>query len=186
MKRRLLFISLALAVLTTTSLGAAALAANSVPFSASGTVSTISDGDVFPAGESGRWVVAERELTGTLSGDINGDFTMTYKANVELETQVGRLHGTLEVGSYLLKVNGEIESCTQVGVIYWEVAPGYWMDMPKLKLTLNGHFTFTKGAQGNGDFDAEVVFVPTLDGHVDTVFPDESAINMTGKWQPPN
>lgn len=186
MKRRLLFISLALAVVATASIWAAALAAKPVPFSASGTVDNISDGDVFPAGESGRWVVAERELTGTLSGDINGEFTMTYKANVELETQAGRLHGTLEVGSHVIKVNGEVEPLTQVGVIYWEVEPDVWMDMPKLKLTLGGHFTFINGAQGNGEFDADVVFVPTLDGHVDAVLSDESAINMSGNWEPPN
>ena len=43
---------------------------------------------------------------------------------------------------------------------------------------------FIQGMHGNGDFDAEIVFVPTLDGHVDTVFPAESPFTLTGKWQP--
>ena len=185
MKKRLLSISLALVLLLTALIPASALAAKPVSFDASGTITDISAGDVFPAGKSGRWVVAERELMGTLSGDISGEFTMTYKANVEsVETQAGNLHGTITVGSYVLKVNGKIEPLTQVGFVYWEIAPGYWTWMPKLKLTLSGHGTFIEGTQGNGDFSAEVVFVPTLDGHVDTIFPDESTLTISGKWQP--
>ena len=174
MKKRLLFVSLALALVLTTLMPAAALAAKPVSFDASGIVTCISPGTVFPAGESGRWVVAERQLSGTfLSGDIDGDFTMTYKANVELSTQAGNLHGTLKVGSHVLKLNGSIQPLEMVPT-------PFGIDLPKL--TINGRWTFTNGAQGGGEFDTWVIFIPTPEGHVGSIV--ASALNLTGNWQP--
>ena len=153
---------------------AVALAAKPASFAASGTITYISPGTVFPAGESGRWRVVERELSGTfLSGDINGNFTMAYKANVELSTQAGNLHGTLEAGPCILKLNGKIQPL--------EIVPTpLGIDLPKL--TINGHWTFTDGARGQGDFEAWAIFIPTPEGHVGTIV--ASAFNLTGKWQP--
>ena len=174
MKRRLLFISLVLALLLTALMPSTALAAKPASFGASGIITCISSGTVVPAGESGRWVVVERELGGTfLSGDISGDFTMSYKANVELLTQAGNLNGTLEAGTYVLKVNGKLQPL--------EIVPTpFGIDLPKL--TINGHWTFTDGAQGQGDFEAWVIFIPTPEGHVGSIV--ASAFNLTGKWQP--
>lgn len=176
MKKRLFFISLVLALVMTTLMPVTVFAAKPADFSASGTITGISPGDVFPAGESGRWVVAERELTGTFPDgeDISGDFTLTYKANVELATQAGNLHGELAMndGSYVLKVNGKIEPLVFVG---W-FAPG----IPLYQLTINGRWTFTDGARGQGDFSASATFVPTPDGHV--AFIVASTFDLTGKW----
>jgi len=174
MKKRLLFTSLALALVLTTLMPVAALAAKPVPFGASGIVIYLSPGAVFPAGESGRWVVAERELRGTfLSGDINGNFIMTYKANVELVSQAGNFHGTLEAGPHVLKLNGKIQPLEMVPT-------PLGVDLPKL--TINGNWTFNNGTQGGGTFDTWVIFIPTPDDHVSVIV--ASAINLNGKWQP--
>ncbi len=183
MKKRLLFINLALALALTTLTPATALAAKPVSFSASGEITGISGGTVLPAGKfgdtdsaSGRWRVVERDLSGTfLPGeDISGDFTLTYKANVELATQAGNLHGTLVAGGNVLKVDGKI---APLGFVWFEPFSTY---LPKL--TISGRWTSIEGVQGNGDFSAWATFVPTPDGHVDFIV--DSAIDLTGKWQP--
>ena len=185
MKKRLLFVSLVLALVLTTLVPAAALAAKPVPFSATGTIATLDEGTVFPAGESGRWRVVLREAGGNVSGSITDDFTMTYKANVDLE-QAGNLHGTLtfETEPYVLKLNGKTEPAILVGWV--EVAPDVFL--PKLKLPISGHWTFIDGAKGQGDFLGWVVFagVPDEEGnlHVGPVIEEESFFSMTGKWQP--
>jgi len=173
MKNKLFFISFALAFLLAISIWATALAVKPIPFSASGTISSISPGDVFPAGKSGRWVVADRKLTGTLSGDINGSFTATYRANVELETQAGTLYGTLEAGPYVLRVNGESRPLQMVPTSF-----GFELPM----LTIYGSWIIIDGAQGQGNFDAWVVFISTPEGHVDYIL--DSHIYLTGEWQP--
>lgn len=172
MRKRLLFTSLVLALVLTTLVPAAALAAKPASFYASGGISGISPGTVLPAGESGRWRVIEREISGSLSGDIDGDFTMAYKANVELATQAGNLHGTLEAGSYVAKVNGKIEPLVWLGVPFASAA----------LLTISGHWTFIDGARGNGDFEATAVVVLNELGHV--IWIPESSFTMTGQWQP--
>ncbi len=147
-----------------------ALAAKSVPFSANGDISFISAGTVKPAGDSGRWVVVEREIKGTFAGpDISGPFTMAYKANVELATQAGNLRGTLTVGEKILNVNGKIEvGLTPAGY------PG---------LIINGHWNFTRGAKGEGDLTAWAIPIVDPDtGHVLAI--PFSFVNLTGQWQP--
>lgn len=179
MKKRLLLISLML-VLLTALMPATALAAKPPPLSAAGEINyieaTVIGDNVFPAGNSGRWRVVSREMGGELSGDINGSFLLTYKANIEsTETQAGNLHGDLEVGSYVFKVNGKIQPLELVGII--EIAPGFYA--PKLKLAINGHWSLS-GGQGNGDFDAWVVFIPDASGHVASIL--ASSFTMDGKW----
>lgn len=174
MKRGLVFISLALALVLATLMPGTALAAKPASFGASGIITYISPGTAVPAGESGRWVVVERELGGAfLSGDISGNFTMAYKANVELSTQAGNLHGTLETGSYILKMNGKIQPLEMVPT-------PLGIDLPKL--TINGRWTSIDGTQGQGNFEAWVIFIPTPEGHVGSII--ASAFDLTGKWQP--
>ncbi|MDD5287875.1 MAG: hypothetical protein PHY28_02015 [Dehalococcoidales bacterium] len=183
MKKRTLFISLILAIVLSTLMPATALAAKPATFSANGMVSYISPGTVFPAGNSGRWVVAERELIGALAGDISGGFTMTYKANVEsLETQAGNFHGTLimDDGSYSFNVNGRSEPLQFVQWIEFPPQSGNYV--PLMLLTISGDWTLTEGAQGHGNFDAQVLFIPTLEGHVGYIV--NSSFNMAGQWKP--
>jgi hypothetical protein len=125
MKKRLGFISLVLVLMLTALMPTSVVAAKPAKFAdfnASGVITYITGGDVLPAGKSGRWRVIERELGGQLSGDINGDFALVYKANVELATQAGNLQGTLQTGSYSLKVNGTIEPLQFYG---WYIDPVY-------------------------------------------------------------
>ena len=179
MKRKSLLIGLALALLSILVMPVSALAAQPVAFSASGTISSISTGDVLAAGKSGRWVVQERELCGSLSGDINGDFVLTYKANVD-ENQAGNLAGELTVGqdAYIMRLNGKSQPMDFV----WFEAFGIYLP----RLSINGHWTLTEGAKGEGDFEAWFVFVPYIDeqGNVHVGQIIGSAIILGGKWQP--
>ena len=172
MKRRLLLISLVLVLILTALAPATALAAKPQSFYTAGEITYLSPGEVLPAGESGRWRVIERELRGELlSEDISGPFTMTYKANVELATQAGNFHGTLEAGEYSFRVNGKIQPLEIV-----PIAPEVYLP----KLTINGHWTLGDGARGQGEFYAWVVFVPDAYGHVAYIV--ASSFTMDGKW----
>lgn len=179
MKKRLFALGLILALLLTMVAPAAALAAKPVPFAAGGTISSISPGTVLPAGASDRWRVVEREITGTLAGDLSGQFTLTYRANIEsVLTQAGSFHGEMETGTNLLVVNGQSQPLEFVQ--YVEVAPG--IVVPTYKLTMGGKWAFLDGANGQGDFAAWAIFIPTAEGHVGTII--ASAITVTGQWQP--
>ena len=179
MKRKSLLIGLALALLSILVMPVSALAAQPVAFSASGTISSISTGDVLAAGKSGRWVVQERELCGSLSGDINGDFVLTYKANVD-ENQAGNLAGELTVGqdACSMRLNGKSQPMDFV----WFEAFGIYLP----RLSINGHWALTEGAKGEGDFEAWFVFVPYIDeqGNVHVGQIVGSAIILSGNWQP--
>lgn len=117
--------------------------------------------------------VIERELDGTLSGDINGDFILAYKANVELATQAGNLQGTLVTDKYSIKVDGKIAPLQFYG---------WYGPYPLYYLEIDGTWQFKDGAQGNGDFAAWTIFIPTPEGHVAAII--YSGFDMTGKWQP--
>jgi len=175
MKRRMLFISLALVLVLTVLIPGAALAAKSQPFYAAGVITGIEDtviGDnAFPAGESGRWRVVDREITGQLSGDVSGDFIMNYRANVELATQAGNLHGDLVMDGASFKVNGKIQPLEMVPT-------PLGIDLPKL--TITGHWNLDGKGPGNGNFEAWVIFVPDEYGHVVMII--ASSFVMEGKW----
>ena len=81
-------------------ISAPAFAGPPVPFSASGTVLTIDTGDVTLAGQSGRFIVRNRQITGVFTGSISGPFAITFDTNVPLVTQAGRIHGRLIAGVY--------------------------------------------------------------------------------------
>ncbi|HEY32418.1 MAG TPA: hypothetical protein G4O10_04870 [Dehalococcoidia bacterium] len=178
MKRKILLLGLVLTLILTMVMPATALAAKPpAPTIATGEITDITFGDVFPAGNSGRWIVQEREISGNISGALNGAFTMTYKANVVLVTQAGNFHGTFEADNITLNVNGKISPLELVPV---EVDPDVFVDLPML--SLSGHWNVIDGAKGNGNFDAYLVFIPDAQGHVGTIV--ASGIVMTGKWQP--
>ena len=181
MKKRLLVISLTLVLILSVLAPVTALAAKPVPFSAEGTIISISPGDVAPAGVSGRYRVIERVITGDLTGDISGPFTLTYKANVELVTQAGRFVGDMEAGSSQLKVNGQIQPVEVIAWLVPDVVPYL------LRMTIDGHWTVIKG-QGNGDFSAVIVFEPdwvlleqTGEIHVGNIHSVLSPFIMTGQ-----
>ncbi len=177
MKKRIFLVSLALVLALFLLAPAPALAAKPVEFNASGSIETISAGDVLPAGNSGRWVVHERELCGILSGDINDDFVLTYRANVD-ENQAGNLSGKLTIGqdACSMRLNGKSQPLELV----WLETFNTYLPM----LAIEGHWTFNQGARGNGDFAAWFIFIPQVDeqGNVHIGQIVGSALELTGKW----
>ncbi len=175
MKKRMLFISLAVVLVLTMLIPGAALAGKPQPFYAAGVISGIEDTvigeNAFPAGESGRWRVIDREITGQLSGDVSGDFVMNYRANVELATQAGNLHGNIVAGDADFKVNGKIQPLEMVPT-------PLGIDLPKL--TITGHWNLDGKGPGNGDFEAWVIFIPDEYGHVVMII--ASSFIMEGNW----
>lgn len=171
MKKKGLVFSVILALLLTVLMPTTAFAAKPLPVHAEGAITSIEDTvigeNVFPAGDSGRFRVVDRVISGGLSGDIAGDFILTYKANVDLLTQAGNLHGTLTTGDYTFKINGAIAPLEMVPTIY-----GY---LPML--TITGHWS-RPGGPGNGTFGAWVVFIPDEYGHV--VWIIDSSFTMDG------
>ena len=180
MKRKILLIGLTVALALVLLVPTAAFAAKPVAFLASGTISSISPGDVQPAGNSGRWIVHERDLYGTISGDINGDYVLNYRATVD-ENQEGNLAGKLTVQGqdvYNLSINGKSQP---MEFVWFEPFNTY---LPRL--SINGKWAFIKGEQGQGTFEAWFVFIPYIDeqGNVHVGQIVSSALEMTGKWQP--
>lgn len=188
MKRKILLLGLVLTLILTVVMPTTALAAKPVAFTANGTITAVTSGDVFPAGNSGRWVVDERQMFGVITGDIAGDFVLTYAANVDLETQAGSFHGTLEIDSLLFKVRGKSQL---IGPGF----PGPIVETPYGPTTTEirtletaGGWTLTKGAKGTGDYyGLATVLIAVggpLDGHILYVVPGASGFTMTGQWQP--
>lgn len=181
MKQRLFYLGLALVLALVAMVPSPALAAKPVVFQADGNIDYISPGIVFEAGNSGRWIVAERQLSGVLAGDISGDYTLTYRGTVEsVETQAGNFHGRLEVadGAYVINVVGSNESIQFQGMV--EIYPGVWV--PVLRITMGGNWAFLSGANGQGNFTGWAEFIPDAEGHVSMI--TDSSFSLTGQWQP--
>ena len=153
------------------------------PFSASGPISTIDEGNVKPAGVSGRFIVRERHITGTFAGAINADFTITYDANVPLATQSGPVYAKMSVDSY--EANMTIVSslgptpvpCTiPNGVTCIETPGGLFVP----GLLLNGRMDFLSGAQGTGNVSGWLIPILDAQGHIDGIA--ASLLTIAGQW----
>src|SRR5688572_27917703 len=72
-------------------------AVSAEPFLAGGRITTIDDGDIKAAGNSGRFIVRNRAVGGFLTGFVGTDafveepFTFTFKTNVPIQTQSGNI-----------------------------------------------------------------------------------------------
>jgi hypothetical protein len=167
-KRKTIILGMVVALTLVLVAPGAVLAAKPTDFIALGNLDTIDEGEPFAAGQSERWVVPERTITGAISGAITGNYILTYKANVAAD-QSGNFHGEMVVneGEYVIKVNGNSSlGITPIGY------PG---------LILSGHWTLIDGAQGNGSFDAWLI--PIIEGgHIIGIH--AGAIEMSGKWHP--
>jgi hypothetical protein len=150
------------------------LAAAPTSMSAAGTVDSISGTVGFPTGISGNYKVTSRTISGAFtSGDLSGDYSFTYRANVDLNTQAGNFNGDLISGSLQFDAWGQsypvqwsLSSDSPVGYIGTSSVTGQW----------SGH-----GWSGSGIFNATFSFVPTPDGHIDYILPG-STISMSGQW----
>ena len=151
-------------------------AVSAEPFMAGGEISSIDDGDVKAAGNSGRFVVRNRHVGGTLSGVVGGlpfhgePFTFAFKTNVPIQTQSGNIQGYLTFGDYEAKVIARSElgvtpvPCPQ-GWEPWcvEAQPGSFF-LPGLLIT--GTAVFTGGTEGSGGVNAFIVPRLNPEGHI--------------------
>jgi hypothetical protein len=177
----ILFRAVALAVAL---LSVPAFAGPPKPFSASGTISAIDNGNVEPAGVSGRFIVRERHITGTFTGNINGDYTITYDANVQLATQSGPVHARMSLDIYeanMTIVSGlgltPVPCWSPDGVtcIATPEGPSY---VPGL--LLNGRMDFLSGAQGTGNVSGWLIPELDADGHIKSIL--ASSLTIAGQW----
>lgn len=183
MKRRIAIFSLVLVLALIAVLPGAALAGNSSrgSFSATGVITGIERTDVgenaFPLGDTGKWLVKDRDIYGSIKGDIQGDFTLTYSGIFSIETQAGCMAGTMTMiaGSRTFFVVGTIDPLQGVSV------PGYG-ELPKLDIS--GYWTEKSARQygrfsgrQTGTFSAWVVFVPVDGGHVGPIIDSSFEMN---------
>jgi hypothetical protein len=153
------------------------------PFSASGPISRIDEGNVKPARESGRFIVRARHIPGTFAGDISGVFTITYDANVPLATQSGPVHARMTADSY--EANMTIVSslgptpvpCTiPDGVTCIETPSGPFVP----GLLLSGRMNFLSGAHGTGTVSGWLIPVLDVQGHIDVIA--ATLLTIAGQW----
>jgi hypothetical protein len=158
-----------------------------VPFSASGTILTIDTGDVRPAGQSGRFIVRDRHITGTLTGSIGGTagvpFVITYDSNVPLATQSGRIHARMIAGVYeanmtLASSTGPtpVECDDPNGVTCIATPGGYFVP----GLLLNGRMNFQDGAKGQGAVTGWLIPILDEQGHIVSIA--ASLLTISGRW----
>ncbi len=166
-----------------------ALAGPPVPFSASGTILTIDVGDVRPAGQSGRFMVRDRQITGTLTGSIGGTsgvpFVITYDSNVPIATQSGRIHARLIAGIYEANMTmasnagpTPVECETPDGATC--IATGAGNFVPGL--LLNGRMNFLSGAKGQGTVNGWLIPILDEQGHIVSIA--ASLLSLSGRWMP--
>lgn len=164
-----------------------AVAGPQVPFSASGTILTIDAGDVSPAGQSGRFIVKDRHITGTLMGSIGGTtgvpFSITYDSNVPIATQSGRIHARMVVDVY--EANMTLASSTGPTPVECEMPNGVsCVETPVGNfvpgLLLNGRMNFLSGAHGTGNVSGWLIPILDEQGHIVSIA--ASLLTLTGQW----
>jgi hypothetical protein len=185
--KKILVISLVLALALTLILPSAVMAApDKTVFSATGVFSSIDEGNVKPLGNTGRYLVADRHLSGSFINDtLTGNFTITYGGIFNIADQSGKLIGTLETANNKLCVIGETQPLQYVGY------PGPDSDgsivIPCLMI-VKGNWTGLKGLAAKGTFEAQLVLnvyadpaQPTF-GHVKSVVEGQNILTMTGQY----
>ncbi len=172
-KIRVLIIGVAVALLAV-GLLPGAVTAKQQSMEAIGTIDYISGTVGSPDGNSGNYKVTSRTVTGTFtSGDLTGGYSMTYKANVDLNTQAGNMSGQLSTDQYSIDVSGTSDpvqwspsSDSPMGYVGTSSASGTWQ---------------LHGGPGSGTFSTTFSFVPTIDGHIAYILPG-STFELKGQW----
>jgi hypothetical protein len=172
--KKILILSLILALALTLILPSVTMAAPPSKFNAQGMMSSIDTGTVKELGHSGKWLVKDRHIDGQLlTGNLgSSNYTITYGGVFDLATQEGNLAGKLVVGSNLIGITGTVAPLT---VVYYTPWATY---LPKLVIT--GKWAGLKGLNANGSFEAWMIFVPDTAGHVVAIA--DSSFVMTGKY----
>jgi hypothetical protein len=164
-------------------ISAPAFAGPHVPFSVNGTIMMIDTGDVKPAGQSGRFIVRDRHITGTFTGSISAPFVITFDTNVPIATQSGRIHGRLIAGVY--EANVTMASSTGATPVECETPDGATcIATPGGNfvpgLLLNGRMNFLSGAKGQGSVTGWLIPVIDDQGHIVNILASQLAIS--GQW----
>jgi hypothetical protein len=164
-------------------ISAPALAGPHVPFSVIGTIMTIDTGDVKPAGQSGRFIVRDRHITGAFTGSIGGPFVITYDSNVPITTQAGRIHARLIAGVY--EGNMTLASSTGATPVECETPDGATcIATPGGNfvpgLLLNGRMNFLGGAKGQGSVTGWLIPTFDIEGHISGIV--ASQLTISGQW----
>ena len=162
---------------------APAFAGPHVPFSVSGTITSVDTGDVKPAGQSGRFIVRDRHITGTFTGSISAPFVITFDTNVPIATQSGRIHGRLIASVY--EANVTMASSTGATPVECETPDGATcIATPGGNfvpgLLLNGRMNFLNGAKGQGSVTGWLIPVIDDQGHIVNILASQLAIS--GQW----
>jgi len=170
--RKILIISLVLAIVMALVVPTAVMACRPDLFSAQGVISGIDTGTVKQLGNSGKWQVKDRTIVGEFQSGAfgNAPFSLTYDGVFALATQAGNLRGDLYAAGSIVAVNGQVAPLTMVDM------GAYSLPM----LTITGNWNVKWGPKANGTFQAYFVFVPDEAGHVLQVV--DSAFIMNGKY----
>ena len=162
---------------------APAFAGPHVPFSVSGTILTVDTGDVKPAGQSGRFIVRDRHITGNFTGSFSAPFVITFDTNVPIATQSGRIHGRLIAGVYEANVTmassagpTPVECETPDGATCIATPGGNFVP----GLLLNGRMNFLSGAKGQGSVTGWLIPVLDDQGHIVNIV--ASLLTISGQW----
>ncbi len=179
---------LACAIITGLGLFAApAFAGPPKPFSVSGAISSIDEGDVEPAGQSGRFIVRDRHITGSFTGSIGGTtgvlFVITYDSNVPIATQSGRIHARMIAGVYEANMTmvsslgpTPVPCVLSDGVTCIETPGGNFVP----GLLLNGRMNFLAGANGQGNVTGWLIPILDEQGHIIRIA--ASLLTIAGQW----
>ena len=191
-----------------TTVAATAAKGNWSEFSAEGVISGITPGDVRPAGNSGRFVVKDRTISGLLGGDLEGPFSFTYGTNVPIATQSGQIHGKASLADGAFEANVVAQSSLVAGpaiAVDLSISPPSGSRLPGAVVGIvvgvgfDGKLIFTSGTQGRGTIVGELWTFVSLEGHIIEVAPSGlllldpityefldwtgvSGLEITGQW----
>ncbi|MBX3325690.1 MAG: hypothetical protein U0223_13175 [Nitrospira sp.] len=143
----------------------------------------IDEGDVKPAGQSGRFIVRDRHITGTFTGAISSGFTITCDANVPLATQSGPIHARMVAGEY--EANITLVSSLGPTPVPCEIMDGKtYIETPAGNrvpgLLLNGRINFLSGAKGTGNVSGWLIAILDQEGHITSIL--ASQLTIAGQW----
>ncbi len=170
--KKILVFSLVVALVLVLLLPAVVVAKPAATFSATGTITGISPTVVgqkaFPLGQSGKWLVVNRDLTGVFAagGSVAGAYTLTYGGVFDISTQAGNLTGVLKNGDNQFFVNARVNPLTFNS-----------SGLPKLDIT--GHWLAISGVKAVGNFTAQLIFTTDTSGHITGV---TGSFGMTGRY----
>jgi hypothetical protein len=162
--KKLLLVSLMLALVLALVVPTSVLAAKPASYDATGTFISIDEGQVKCLAYDAvnpfntLWQVKNRHIEGVFNsndedGALQGPFTITYDAMVN-GLQMGFFSGNLKAKSVNLKISG-----ISYGI---DLSQGFPPPLP-WRITMGG--IWSKDSKHNGSFTAEFCFIPTADGN---------------------